>query len=565
MKLQHTLLACTRLLLCAAWALGAFAAHAQVQSVAPDTFSMNVTTGGTAAGSVQPSISILGSMMVANGTGDRVATAALCTGAAVGVSFTPSCTGAATFGSVSVGAAANIGASQPFSVSFSAAQLAGFVPTLAAAGQPFGSRHFFVQITYNGSALPPSSAQRFVTLRINLIEPLPVGITAATVSLVDVSPQSPTPVNIRYTLAGADAAGAGSFCSALIGPYPASGVANANPCAPGSALGNANPAMGFASTGTQTGELLVVPESIARQAAARALASGNGIFYFVRAFNAGRFAVVQLRLNAGSASTPLSFQEVRLGFRDGGGLQNIGFFKRGQVMPPVAAMLRYQGAGVLRARWELVQPNDPAPSALDLRAEADLTVQERVQQRRYRVLDRVNIYLPPNGQAVISGPNPRLLANELYGQYLLVLRIEASDSVSGGLASAGQAGFVLPVLRYFVGETNGPNTARAGAKEPLTLDLLSPLAAALLPAQGAAAFSWEPEPGVGLYRLEIEANGKVAFAARVRPAATPGAISYTAPPFLQSQLSGKATRWRVVAMAADGSFLGASDWREIGQ
>jgi hypothetical protein len=542
--------------------LVAASAMAQVASVAPSVFSLNVATGGTVAGSVAPSPPTAAT--APTGTGNRAATASMCSalqaGAGPGVSLTDPCNPATLFSSTIVGAAANVSTTQAFITSYTPAQLAAAVTTLAAAGQPFGSRRFFIVMSFVPSAIAPPSAPRFVALQVNLIEPLPpvLGITNATASLVDVALNAPTPVTVRYTLAGSDTPLAGQFCSALTTAYPASGVATGNPCAPASSLGNVNPAIGF-SNAAQTGETLVVPETIARQATQRAQASGNGIFYFVRQFASGKYAVVQLRLNSNAANIPLAFTDIRLGFRDGGSLQNIGFFKRGQVLPAVSAALRYQGAGVLRARWEIVQPGDTPPTALDLQAEAALSPLERAQQHRYRVLERVNIYLPANGQATLSGPVPRLLPNEQYGQYLLLLRIETSDSITG--VPAGTAAFTLPVLRYYIGESSGPVASAKAAPEAISL--VAPQAGAVLDKDAPLTFQWLENKDVSLYRLEIEANGKQVYAARVRPSAQEGTNRYTAPPFVASILANKAARWRVVALASDGQFVGESEWRDI--
>ena len=538
-------------------------AFAQIASVAPTIYSLNVATGGTIAGSVTPAPGF--------GTGNRQALAPACyallPGNAPGVSLTNPCNPAAALPTANISTAVNSSLTQAFTANFSPAQLATVVTTLAAAGQPYGSRFFYLVINYVASPLLPPSTARSAVLQINLIEPplAAAGITNATASLVDVALNGPSSASVRYTLQGADTPLAGQFCSTLTAGYPASGVTTGNPCVPASALGNTGPAIGF-SNATQTGEQLIVPESIARQATARAQASGNSIFYFTRQFSSGKYAVVQLRLNGNAANAPLSFNEVRLGFKDGNSLQNIGFFKRGQVLPPVSAALRYRGAGVLRARWEIVQPTDMPPTALDLQPEANLSPLERAQQHRYRVLERVNIYLPAAGQAVLSGPSPRLLPNEQYGQYLLLLRIETSDSIAG--QSAATAAFSLPVLRYYIGESSGPNGQASAAKaEPQPISLVSPLAAAALASDGPIVFQWQDNRNVSLYRLEIEANGKPVFSARVRPGAAQGGadttIRYTAPPFIASNLANKAARWRVVALAGDGQFVGESEWREI--
>lgn len=532
----------------------ALSSAAQINTAAPTVFSLNVATGGTFSTTATP--------VLANGTGDRQALASMCSslivGGSPGVSLANPCAPGTTFSNVGVGASGNSAAAQTFSASYSAAQLAGFIPTLAAAGQAFGSRRFYVVTQFSVSAVLPPSATRFVTVQVNLIEPVAGGITNATASLIDVAPAAPSPISIRYTITGADSPQAGQFCSSLIAPYPATGVSNTNPCAPASALGNSGPAIGFTNA-SQTGEQLVVPETVARQAAARAQASGNGVFYFTRQFSSGKFAVVQLRLNANSASSPLAFTDVRLGFREGGGLQNLGFFKRGQILPAVSAALRYRGAGVLRARWEIVQPGDTPPTALDLQAEASLTPLQRAQQQRYRVLDRVTIYLPATGQAVLSGPIPKLLPNEQYGQYLLLLRIETGDSIAG--VPAATSPFAIPVLRYYIGESSGPSGS--AKSEPQAINLVTPADGEALPKDSALAFQWLENKGVSLYRLEIEANGKPAFAARVRPIAQEGINKYTAPPFVSANLANKAVRWRVVALASDGQFIGESAWRDM--
>lgn len=497
-------------------------------------------------------------------TGDRLPDATLCSalsaGGQPGVGLANPCSAATAFGTVNVGSAASSLVSQTFGVNYTPTQLSALLAKLTALGQPFGRRQFFVVTQFQSRASPAAApiAPRFVILQVNLIEPPPSGIIGATTSFVDVAQAAPSTVQIRYSLAGVDTPVAGQFCTALSVIYPSTGVSSVNPCLPGSSLGFAGAAFGFGAA-LQTGETLTIPEAIARQASQRALASGSGIFYFIRQFSSGKYAVVQLRLSGNAANAPLALTEIRLGFRDGGSLQNIGFFKRGQVLPTVSAFLRYQGAGVLRARWELVAPNDPPPTTLDLTAEASLSPLERAQQHRYQVLERVNVYLPAIGQAVLTGPNPKLLLNEDYGQYQLLLRIEASDSLAG--VPAGTVSFVLPVLRYYIGEGSSLVANARSAPEPITL--LSPQAGAVFARDAAVSFQWLENKGVSQYRLEIEANGKRVYSARIAPRAQDGVNRYTAPPFIAASLVNKAARWRVIALAADGRFIGESDWREI--
>src|SRR5262249_27054921 len=137
-------------------------------------------------------------------------------------------------------------------------------------------------------------------------------------------------------------------------------------------------------------------------------------------------------------------------------------------MPTVHAEIKYTGAGTLRGRWEVVRPGDPLPEPRDLLTEASLPLEERGTQQRYSQLSRFNVFLPPGGRYVLQGPDPSRLPKSAAGQYLILLRVEASDDrenlsdlsavgAGGGIAQGGAAaGFPMPVLRYVVG--GGDNT-----------------------------------------------------------------------------------------------------------
>ncbi len=379
-------------------------------------------------------------------------------------------------------------------------------------------------------------------------------------TLADVSSSDASNVSIRYSFTGVDLPLAGQFCSSLVGAYPPGGVVVGNPCAV--PIGFVGSILNYSPLSLIASENLYVPQSVARLAYQTARRTGNSIFYFVRQFSSGRSTVVQLRLSGNAANSPVSISQVRMIFKPAN--QPIAFIQRAQSIPDFEAHIRYNGAGLLRGRWELVQPGDPQPSNLDLSTEASLIPQDRALQQRFRLLQAFQLYLQPNGRVTIPGPDPKLLPSDIDGQYQILLRIEATDALqpldpTGQTASGGSAPFVLPVLRYFVGVpgTQGMSTVR----EVVPINLLAPAAFADT-GKGSITFQWLPAGGVQFYRLEVEEVGNLVFAARVRAEGGAPGI-YEAPPMLRQQASGLLTRWRIMALDAQGRPVGQSEWRGL--
>ncbi len=355
-------------------------------------------------------------------------------------------------------------------------------------------------------------------------------------------------------------------------PFP---VQTTNPCVPGTVFGRLPQRLDRARTSTSGAltnltDIMAIPASVARRAFQDAQAGANSAFFYVRRFTgpAGeRFVIVTCRMTGGGARTPLALTEVRLAFAVQGAQPAVLTLERGEAPPRAAARIRYNGNGVLRGRWELVQPGDPEPELDDLLTEATLPVEQRAQQRRWTLVERFERILPPNGELVLMGPDPSRLPIHADGPYKLLLRIEAtedkegnSDTGGGRVAFAGGvAAFPLPVLRLAVGAALGTLGA-----EPL---LLTPTAAsdtggAAGPMAAAAEFSWVDPPGAMLLRLELrgaaEAEAEV-LSALVRP----GVGRYAAPPWVVAEQRSKPLRWRVVALGAGGGALGASEWRAL--
>lgn len=251
-------------------------------------------------------------------------------------------------------------------------------------------------------------------------------------------------------------------------------------------------------------------------------------------------------------------QEIRLQFLDNGGHQSIGFFERGQAMPPVQAQIRYQGRGMLRARWEVVEPGDlPLDRETDLLPELSVNAEVRIRQHRYTVLKRVNLYLSPTGFVTLPGPPPSLLPTQRDGHYTLLLRLEQAALPA---TVAEPRPIRLPVLRYHIGQSAGP--AMRGSTAPEPIRVVAPQG--LVFSDRPLSFSWHAQASAKLYRLELQRNGQLVYAARVQPDAEASALArFTLPGFAQQQLGTAPLQWRVVTLASDGSPLADSRWVDL--
>ncbi len=346
-------------------------------------------------------------------------------------------------------------------------------------------------------------------------------------------------------------------------------VQNANPCLPGTVYGRLPLALDRSRPSTSGAlanltDIMTIPASVARRAYQDARAGLNSAFFYVRRFSgpAGdRYVVVTCRMAGGGARVPLALMDVRLGFQADGVRPTVLLLARGEMPPPVAARILYNGNGALRGRWEVVRPGDPEPTDDDLLTEATLPPELRAGQRRWTLVQRFEAVLPPTGDLTLPGPDPARLPVDADGAYKLLLRIEASDdkeatSNTGGgrLALAGGvAGFPMPVLRYVVGASIG-----AVGAGPV---LLLPADAAEV--EGAPAFAWADPPAAALLRLEVQADADGRPAEVLSAFVRPGTGRYDAPPWFTDAQRGRTLRWRVVALDLEGRAVGASAWRAL--
>jgi hypothetical protein len=314
-------------------------------------------------------------------------------------------------------------------------------------------------------------------------------------------------------------------------------------------------------------DIMNIPASVARRAYQAAANGAVSSFFYVRRFidpdgvRPDQYVTVTCRLSGGGARVPMSLLDVQVNFTDN---QTVRIIPEGQTLPPISAKIIYNGTGTLQGRWEIVMPGDELPTANDLLTEATLPDELRGTQRRYTEIERFNHFLEPVGEFTLPGPDPEKLPTDVEGQYLLLLRIEASSDKEGdsNLEAAGAgdgtvftaavAGFPMPPLRYYVGSADAATPVFSSG-----LALLAPLADAALPLESSPAFSWTEVPEATLYRVQIRAlSGAMVLSAVLES----GSVSYQAPPLLIDRAP-DGFQWRVLALGPSGAVVASTSWR----
>jgi len=326
------------------------------------------------------------------------------------------------------------------------------------------------------------------------------------------------------------------------------------------------------TSGSGFTDIMSIPPSVARRAYQAAVAGADSRFFYVRRFinmagGPDEFVNVTCRMTGAGARTPFSLTDVQLAF---GVDKPILIVKDNQTLPPISAKIAYNGTGRLKGRWEVVLPGDEHPSEKDLLTEATLPVEDRPSQRRYTQLSTFNVFLPPDGKYKLEGPDVSRLPSKVKGEYLVLLRIEATDDKEGdsNLATVGAgpavvhsgavAGFPLPVLRYYIG--GGPETQLVATTATLLTALLPEDQSTFAPGQ-TVEFTWADSPRGALYRLEVQTfDGGRPVLSAVFP---PGAGFYRAPPWLKDKAAGSILRWRIIALDEGGKTVEETVWRSL--
>ena len=325
---------------------------------------------------------------------------------------------------------------------------------------------------------------------------------------------------------------------------------------------------GSSSTRNMT-DVMSIPTPVIRRAYQLAQGGASSEFFYVRQFSnngINTYVTVTCRMAGGGARTPLALTKVALDFDNSQTRKAITLVKQSETLAPFSAQIDYNGAGLLKGRWEVVMPGEVEPSRFDLLSEASLSISDRPLQKRYRLVSRFQKFLSPTGKTVIPGPDPRLLPTTEKGLYQILLRIEASndkdsntDTLSGVVSTGGAAGFAMPTLKYFVGTTNELDQNKT--YPPISL---------LLPQnnqrlnQQQLQFSWfemQDTSEVAIYKIEFYAadgDNKLLTSALLKP----GKSKYKPPTNLIKKLN-STFHWRVLAINSEGKVLSSSQLRKL--
>jgi hypothetical protein len=315
--------------------------------------------------------------------------------------------------------------------------------------------------------------------------------------------------------------------------------------------------------------------------------------------------------SAGAANSPLILGETRLGYGTTAATGRFQSYRSDSAFEPFGAQFQYSGTGSINYRWEVVRPGEPNPEAVDLYPEPSLSFADRARQTRYSEVSRGQVFLPAIGRYFLRGPDPALLPRTSEGNYLILLRIEASTaSVNGGIN--GASAFPIQPLTYVIvgdrgvttapPETSDANTAAAAQRRRLTggssvaefsnmgqlpdagpvlgngalrfrpmseaWKSLAPKTIENLAAHSQAGkatiLSWKAAADVALYRIIIESTNPAAPGRLVivaKPGAEGGyALNPSVLEAIEAADSARTLRVQIVAYSSVNKVVAASDW-----
>jgi hypothetical protein len=310
-------------------------------------------------------------------------------------------------------------------------------------------------------------------------------------------------------------------------------------------------------------DIMSIPPSIARRAYQDAVRGASAGFFYVRRFisttgGPDQFVNVTCRMTGGGARVPFALTEVELITPSG---EPVLFLQKGEAFPLIQAKIRYNGTGRLKGRWEIVQPGEESPSTTDLLTEATLPIEQRASQKRYTTIARFDNFLPPSDKFTLTLEKPDVLPLSAFGQYILLLRVEAVDDKESdsNLATVGVgpsvvhsgavAGFPLPTLKFFYG-----GDARSMWQSSALLTPTVDTSAAAEP------FTWRELPDAAAYRVDFLSGSDTPIFSALVPS---NLRVYRTPSWLAERLAGRTIGWRVIAFDDKGKEMQRTNTRAL--
>jgi hypothetical protein len=313
--------------------------------------------------------------------------------------------------------------------------------------------------------------------------------------------------------------------------------------------------------GARYTDIMSITPTVARRAYTDAVGGSDSRFFYVRRFigtngNPDQFVPVTIRLSGNGVGVPFSLTTVKLNWQNGEKV--VPFIKPDDKLPKITAEIRYTGTGRLQGRWEIVKPGETLPERRDLLSESALPPEERGSQKRYTLLNRFNVNLPPGGKYILPGPENWRIDKSIEGMYVLLFRVEASDAPNSAsnagaenIPTGAVAGFSMPTLRYYVGNSSNVDlqsiTNTSISSNELTDETLPIL------------LRWKEIGGAKFYRLEIQDEDKKIFSAILLPPVK----EYQLPSFIRELAESKQLRWKIFAIDKDGKMLSESEVLDV--
>lgn len=314
--------------------------------------------------------------------------------------------------------------------------------------------------------------------------------------------------------------------------------------------------------GSRYTDIMSITPTVARRAYTDAVAGNDSRFFYVKHFvgtngNPDQYVPVTIRLSGNGAGVPFSLTTIKLLWQNGEKV--VPFIKPNEKLPRITAEIRYTGTGRLKGRWEIVKPGEELPERRDLLSEAALPIEERGTQRRYTLLNRFNINLPPGGKYILPGPENWRIDKTVEGMYLLLFRVEVSDAPNsasniGGdsIATGAVAGFPMPTLRYYIGNSSNTDIQPITNTNLVSEDTGNQLVPIIL--------RWKEVANTRTYRLEISDEvGKNVFSAVILSSTK----QYQLPSFIRQLAASKQLKWRIIAIDDVGERLEESKFIDV--